>query len=60
MIQYGYVFVLVDENNLSHQQFSVAFVDPSEDLIHQAMDTLLVRNRSLLQQIRRYFGEPGA
>ena len=30
MIQYGYIFVLVDENNLSHQQFSVAFVDPSQ------------------------------
>jgi len=29
VIQYGYVFVLVNENNFRHQQFSVAFVDPS-------------------------------
>ena len=29
VIQYGYVFVLVDENNFRHQQFSIAFVDTS-------------------------------
>ena len=29
MIQCGYIFILVDENDLSHQQFCVAFVDPS-------------------------------
>jgi len=29
VIQYAHVFVLVDENNFRHQQFSVAFVDTS-------------------------------
>ena len=29
VIQYGYVFVLMDEDNFRHQQFCVAFVDPS-------------------------------
>ena len=29
VIQYGYAFVLVDENKFRHQQFSVAFVNTS-------------------------------
>ena len=29
VIQYGYVFVLVDENNFHYQKLCVAFVDPS-------------------------------
>ena len=34
MIQYGYIFILMDEDNFHHQQFCVAVVSACEYLIH--------------------------